>query len=221
VAGILAYVCARETSVFALRSIEITGAPPRVVAHVRAALRPLEGKSLLALKAPEIERRIDRLSDVAAVSYDRDFPHTLRVDVIPAHSIAVLRRGASAWVVSSDGRVVRETHSSSAPRLPRVWVPSAVNVEVGSMLADGDAVRAIHVLAVARRAGFAPRIAAIRTSERELTFVLASGVEVRLGEAASVALKLAVAERILRLVRTAGAYVDVSVPERPIAGRKA
>ena len=48
-AGVLAYVGARETSVFALRSIEITGAPPRVAAHVRAALLPLEGRSMLAL----------------------------------------------------------------------------------------------------------------------------------------------------------------------------
>src|ERR671937_2288566 len=52
-AAAVAYVGARETSVFALRSIVLTGAPPRVAAHVRAALRPLDGKSLLAVNGDE------------------------------------------------------------------------------------------------------------------------------------------------------------------------
>src|SRR5438094_2132132 len=74
-AGALAYVGARETSVFALRSIEISGAPPRVAAHVRTALEPLAGRTLLAVNRGEVERRVAGLSDVAGVSFDRDFPH--------------------------------------------------------------------------------------------------------------------------------------------------
>ena len=91
-AGALAYLGARETSIFALRTVQIDGAPPRVAAHVEQALAPLRGRSLLALNRGEIDQRLARLSDVAAVSFDRDFPHTLRVFVTPAHSIAVLRR---------------------------------------------------------------------------------------------------------------------------------
>src|SRR3954466_59937 len=76
-AGALAYFGARQSSLFALRSIEVSGAPPRVAAHVRAALRPLDGKSLLVLDRADVERRLAKLSDVAGVSLDRDFPHTL------------------------------------------------------------------------------------------------------------------------------------------------
>jgi len=217
-AGALAYVGARETSLFALRSIQISGAPPRVAAHVRTALEPLAGRSLLAVNRGEIERRLAGLSDVAGVSFDRDFPHTLRVFVSPAHSIAVLRRGASAWIVSSDGRVVRTADLFAARKLPRIWIPRAAAVDVGMAVGDADAARAIQALAIARHAGFGTRIAAVRATDRELTFVLAAGPELRFGDAASMPLKLAVVKRVLPLVQTTSAYLDVTVPARPIAG---
>src|ERR1700736_3801511 len=133
-AAALAYLGARETSVFAVRSIEVRGAPPRVARHVEAALRSLEGTSLVALQAADVSRRLQSLSDVAAFSYDRAFPHSLRVFITPAHSIAVVRQGARAWVIASDGRIVRETGVFVAPRLPRIWVPTAAVLCVGCPL---------------------------------------------------------------------------------------
>src|SRR2546423_15632386 len=178
-AGAGAYAVGRETSLFAVRSIEITGAPPRVAAHVRAALRPLEGASLLTVGRGRVERRLARLSDVADVSFDRDFPHTLRVYVTPAHSVAVLRRGPSAWIVSSDGRVVREAGMFSAPKLPRVWIPRSTGVDVGSSLTDADAAQAVRAIAVARSERFAERIRAVRYSAEQLQFELSFGLEYR------------------------------------------
>src|SRR5215212_10232613 len=52
----LAYVGARETSVFAVRAIEIQGARPAVARRVEAALQPLEGKSLLQVRGEEVTR---------------------------------------------------------------------------------------------------------------------------------------------------------------------
>jgi hypothetical protein len=184
---------------------------------VRTALGPLEGRSLLALSGRDVERRLASLSDVAGVSFDRDFPHTLRVFVTPAHSIAVLRRGASAWIVSSDTRVVRSAERSAAPKLPRIWVPRTAAVDVGLDLGDSDAERAVRALAIARGAGFGNSIAVVRSSDRELTFVLAAGPELRFGDPTLLRLKLAVARRVLPLERGAGGYVDVTVPERPVA----
>jgi hypothetical protein len=215
-AGALAYLGARESSLFALRAIQISGAPPNVAAHVRAALEPLAGRSLLALDGADVERPLASLSDVAGMSFDRDFPHTLRVFVTPAHSIAVVRRGPSAWIVSSDTRVVRSADRSAAPRLPRIWVPRTTTVDVGLLLSDSDAERAVRALAIARGAGFAGRIAVVRSSDQELTFVLAAGPELRFGDPTSFPLKLAVAKRVLPLERGAGGYVDVTVAERPV-----
>jgi cell division protein FtsQ len=214
----LAYFGARESSLFALRSVQIIGAPPRVAAHVEKALEPIQGQSLLALNQGEIEQRLMGLPDVAAVTLDRDFPHTLRVFVMPAHSIAVLRRGMSAWIVSSDGRVIRPAGLFTAPKLPRIWIPSSESVDVGQPLTNPDAARALRALAIARGARFARRITAVRASDRELTFVLAQGPELRFGDATSLTLKLAVATRMLPFAIGTSGYIDVAVPTRPIAG---
>lgn len=213
----LAYVGARETSIFALKSVVVRGAPPQVAAHVRAALKPLEGRSLLAVNEGEVERRLAGLSDVAGVSLNRDFPHTLRLVVTPAHSVAVLRQGPSAWIVSTDGRVIREAVRGAAPKLPRIWIPRATSVEVGSTLADANAGLAVRALTVARGLGFGNRLSAVRSTDNELTFVLATGTELRLGDMTALSVKLAVARRILPIVEGTSAYLDVSVPARPIA----
>ena len=51
-------------------------------------------------------------------------------------------------------------------------------------------------------------------------FVLRSGLQVRLGDAGDLRLKLVVARRILAATgrRISDGYVDVSVPERPVVG---
>ncbi len=213
----LTYLGARETSVFAVRTVEVSGAPPRVAAHVRTALEPLVGTSLLSLASADVASRLARLPDVGSATYDRDFPHTIHVHVNAAHSVAVVRRGASAWIVSSTGRVVRTTDVLSAPMLPRVWLPRVADVDVGTTLADEDGMRAIRAVTRARSAGFATRIATVRVSDTELTFVLGSGLALRFGGPEAFAEKLAVARRILPLAGETG-YVDVSVPERPVAG---
>jgi hypothetical protein len=65
----------------------------------------------------------------------------------------------------------------------------------------------------------------VRESGTELTLVLRSGLQVRLGGVGDLRLKLAIARRILRAVGAdsgSTGYLDVSVPERPvIAGSNA
>lgn len=219
VAVALLYVGARETSVFAVRKIEVQGAPPSVAAHVERALAPLQGKSLLGLGSGDVEQRLAALPDVAGASYDRSFPNTLRVVVRPEHPVAVVRQGAQSWVVSASARVIRAVGSGGAPSLPRIWIGPAVNVDVGGVLSDADAVQAVRALALMRSLPVRARL--VRGNGRELTLVLRSGLELRLGNERDLPLKLAIARRILPSLRGAApayAYLDVSVPERPVAG---
>jgi hypothetical protein len=63
-----------------------------------------------------------------------------------------------------------------------------------------------------------------RVEEGEVTLVLASGAELRLGERTSLPLKLAVAARVLGTMtaeeRGELGYLDVTVPALPVGGDK-
>jgi hypothetical protein len=63
------------------------------------------------------------------------------------------------------------------------------------------------------------RVRQVLAGDGQLTLVLASGTELRLGDSGDLRLKLSIAKQILPLAGGA-AYVDVSVPERPVAGYK-
>jgi hypothetical protein len=78
----------------------------------------------------------------------------------------------------------------------------------------------VRALALARKANLDGRVRTVRAADHELTFLLASGLELRLGDLQSVRLKLAVASGILPNLLAQGgyAYLDVSVPARPVAG---
>jgi cell division septal protein FtsQ len=213
------YAVARVTPMFALNRIEVEGAPPAVAARVKAALGPLDGTSLLALNSAEVDRRLGALTVVASASYDREFPHTLRVVVQPEHPVALVRHGADAWVVAASGRVIAAAEPHASISLPRVWIASD-GPRVGDALRDRFGVRAVRALALARKAHLEGRVRTVRAADHELTFLLASGLELRLGDLRAVRLKLAVASRILPGLLAQGgyAYLDVSVPERSVAG---
>jgi cell division protein FtsQ len=214
------YFLARETPMFALQRIEVEGAPPGVTAKIDHALAPLEGSTLLSLNRAQVERRLAELPEVAAWSYDRDFPHTLRVTIRPEHPVAVARRGAQAWLIAASARTLARVPLHARPGLPRIWLAHSGDPTLGSPITDRFALRSVRVLAEVRLAHFRGRLRMVRSREHELTLLLGSGLQLRLGELQAIRLKLAVAERVLPAVRTHGgyAYLDVSVPKRPVAG---
>ena len=211
-----AYFAARETSTFAVRAIDVRGGTPALQKQVRAALTPVVGTNLLALNGRAVERRVDALPAVVSTSYDRAFPHTLRVTVVPEKAVAVLHRGKETWLVSARGRTIRQIPLGTRPGLPRIWVPTAAPVAAGAFLQPDDGGTVAHVLALA--AGFPARFTTATLSHGELTLRLRLGIELRLGEPVDVRLKLAVARRALRVLPPGSTYLDVAVPQRPVAG---
>jgi cell division protein FtsQ len=216
VAGLL-YLGARATPIFAVRSIEVTGVRGSAAAQVRAALRPLEGKSLLALHASDVQDHLAAVPEVRRATYDRAFPSTLRVAVVPEQPVAVVRQGASAWLLSARARVLARLPRGTGQGLPRIWLPREAEVVVGDTLAADEGGRAAAALAVARQVGFRAPVRDVSVVDGSLVFALRSGLDLRLGDQEHLGLKLAVAARILPLARDAE-YLDVSLPARPVAG---
>jgi cell division protein FtsQ len=181
---------------------------------VRAALRPYVGRSLVRFDAEAAARRLSEVSEVADTHFDRAFPHTLKVRVRLERPVAVLRQGGDAWLVASSARVLRKI-DRPYPRLPRIWLPRDTDVAVNSTL-GGPGARGVAALAPMRPLHVGADVRQVLV-DGVLTLVLASGTELRLGDSGDLRLKLSIAKRLLPLA--AGArYVDVSVPERPVAG---
>jgi cell division protein FtsQ len=216
-AGLTALLLARETSLFAVERVDVRGAPPGVTRQVEKALAEARGESLLKLDAVRLRTKLETLPTVRAVSLDRAFPHRLVVDVLPEQAVAVVRQGASAWLVSERGRVMATVARRARPALPRVWVPRTVALEPGG-LATGELRTAVTAVAPLRELRFPAHVAAVASTGRDLTMRLRGGLLVQLGEPGDVRLKLAVAARVLPLLAPGTAYLDVSVPERPVAG---
>ena len=210
------YALARETSLFAISRIDVSGGSPRLASQVRRALAPLSGASLVGLDGGDIVRRVDALPTVVRATYDRAFPHTLRITVVPERPGAVLRRGPDSWLVSVRGRVIERLPAHADAALPRVWVSGHTPVSIGETL-DAQGVGAA-ARAVGLAGAFASRIASASFADGSLVFHLRSGLELLLGDRAEIPLKVAVAERALALVPSGSSFLDVSVPGRAVSG---
>lgn len=210
------YGAARETSAFAIGRVEVDGGSARVRAQVRRVVAPLRGTSLLALDGSALVRRVDALPTVVTAGYDRAFPHTLRIEITPEHGVAVARQGAKAWLVSARGRVMAAVAHDGARSLPRIWIPRTTPVTIGGYLPANHATAIARALALATR--FPAHIALAQLRRDGLRFRLRDGLELRLGDPTDIRLKLAIARLAIRRLPAGTAYLDVSVPGRPVAG---
>ncbi len=216
VVALLAFATARETSVFAVRTIEVRGVDPKLARRVETALEPVRGVSLLKVHSGQVERLATSLPSVAGVTYDRAFPSTLRVVVQAEEPVAVVRHRAHAWLVSRRGRVMERVAQRTHRRLPRVWLAQALGVPVGATLAPGRGAEEVAIIDALRGEALARQVRTVRQVDGQWTYVLRGGVQIRIGDRTDIPLKLAVAAAILRRTPIFG-YLDVSVPQRPVA----
>ena len=217
-AALALIVVGRQTSLLAVRTIEVEGVSGPLAARVHAALAPLERRSLLRVGSASVVERLVQIPEVETASIDRAFPHTLKVSITTARRVAVLRQGKSAFVVSERGRILAAVPRSVSPGLPRIWVPTAVGLDIGGTVGDTRLVAAVRAATAVFQTGVGGlRVRFVTSAENELTYRLRNGLDVRLGTSQQLPLKLAIARRIL-----AGGgvqrYIDVSVPDRPVAG---
>ena len=207
------YAIARETSLFAIQRVDVTGGSKVVDKQVVRALAPLAGRSLVGLDGADVLQRTEGLSTVISATYDRAFPNTLRVTIVPERPVAVLRHGPAAWVVSARGRVIRPIATDGAHTLPRIWV-AAKTVRVGGVPPLTLVGALTQVLTAA--GSFRSRILTASLADGQVVFHLRSHLELLLGSPSDIQLKLAVAARVLQQLPSWTRSIDVSVPSRPV-----
>jgi cell division septal protein FtsQ len=212
------YFAARDTSLFAVRAIDVRGGTPALRSEVRVALAAETGQSLLRVDSSALDNRLSALSGLRSFSYDRAFPHTLRVVVRAERPVLVLRQGSDAYLVAMGGRVLRPLAHPQLSSLPRLYVKKDVKIAVGETPSDAVAAGAAAA-AVVRSAVLPGGAHFVDVAAHDLTVRLGAAFELRLGDASDLRLKIAIARRILAVspgVTAGSGYLDVSVPERPV-----
>src|SRR4051812_12572632 len=205
----------RDSSLVAIRTVEITGVTASDGDRVKSAL---EGAALemttLHVRPQALRDATANLSSVGSVQVSTDFPHTLRIRVIERRAVAALApRGEQRIPVTGDGIVL---NGVTAERdLPNLVVADAA---LGTKLTDRRALRALTI------AGAAPdallrRVAALAVNRQGVVASLKNGPELVFGTDTDARAKWAAAARVLAETSAAGAtYLDLRIPGRVAAG---
>jgi cell division septal protein FtsQ len=218
----LAYLWVKSSGTFALRSVAVRGGTESDRLAVRDAVaRAAAGSSLLAISPARVAQAIETVPTIHLASVDRDFPHTLRIAIVPERPVA-LARGSGNYrsLVAASGRVLRVfTPREGAPALPRIW-PGSERPAAGGTLRAASVQAALDALA-ARPRDFRARVANVKVEpERGIVMRLSGGLDIVLGPPLALDRKLRAAAWVLRHYPTGAErlqliYADVSAPNRP------
>jgi cell division protein FtsQ len=211
-----AYLLVRDSSLVAVEDVEIVGARGPEADEVRRALEgAARDMTTLHVREEALERAVQTYATVRGLQVERDLPHGLRITVLRRPVIAnVTTPGGRRIAVAEDGTLLPRT------RPPRD-VPSlkVANPPGGSRLAgDPRAATALAMIAAAP-AAMRRHVARVGTGPEGLEAVLRDGPQIVIGDDTRLRAKWVAAARVLGDPGAQGArYVDVRLPERPVAG---
>ena len=202
----------RDSSLVAVRNVEVTGVDGRANARVRAALEEAaRSMTTLHVRQGALDTAAAPFSIVKRIEVSTDFPHTLRIHVVTNVAVGAVVVDGRRIAVTSDGTLLRDVIAPAA--LPEIPVRTA---PAGPRLTEPSAVEAVAALGAAPSA-LRGRIEAVQmTGDRGMTLQLAHGPLLVFGDGERLGAKWAAASAVLADPEAAGATaIDVSAPERP------
>lgn len=202
----------RDSSLVAVRTVEVTGIDGAQGVRVRAALdEAARSMTTLHVRHGALDTAAEPFSIVKRIEVATDFPHTMRIHVVTNVAVGAIALDGRRIAVTSDGTILRDVTAPAAlPEIPLRSTPG------GPRLTERAAVVAVTALGTAPSA-LRSRVEAVRTSaDRGLELQLAHGPLLVFGTAERLTAKWAAAAAVLADAESAGASViDVSAPERP------
>ena len=204
----------RDSSLTAIRDVEVTGSTSSQEARIRAALdAAARDMSTLHVREDALRASVAPFSSVAGLRVQTDFPHTVRIEVLEHRPVAALQTGDRVVAASGSGLLLPGVVADRDLPVIRMDAPPA-----------GERVTNAHTLTALRIAEAAPqpllhRTLRLFTGPRGMTVTLRDGPDLIFGDASDGRRKWLAAARVLAEPSAAGAtYLDVRIPERVAAG---
>ena len=226
----IALFAMRDSSFFSIDSVEVAPTEHVTEGDIKNLLKVPEGSTLLNLDTASIEAALKKDPWIASVSFERAFPHTLRIAITEQQvdALVVMSSGSIGWYLGNAGTWIQPTsidagegQSVEDAALERALaegcllvtdVPATVSPVAGSVATDEP------LLAVqAFRDGFsddfnAQVVSFSAPSEDSVSCTLGSGVEVLLGSPADIAAKQGFIERIVEKNPGTLLFINVRIP---------
>ncbi len=229
-AALLALVLLRDSSFFSIDDVVADPTTHVTADDIQKLLKVDAGSTLLNLDEEKVEAGLKKNPWVASVSFEKQFPHTLKVVIneqVP-DSLVVMTSGSIAWYLGqnncwiepckisvADGESVNDAALAVAREnnvILVTGVPASVSPEAGAYASD-------TMLATVRefREGFSSSFSSQvvsydAPSSDAISCVLASGVEVSLGSATNISYKEQVVTSLIAKYPNQLTYINVRTP---------
>jgi cell division protein FtsQ len=204
----------RSSSLVRVSEVVVTGVHGPQAAEIRVALADV-GREMttLTVRDEALLSAVEPYSIVRSLRTETDFPHRLRITINAYEPVAALQTpGGRLTAVAGDGTLLR---GGATRGVAVVGVKAAAS---GDRVRDAPTLRAIELLAAAP-APLRARVARVFGGRRGLALTVRAGPKLYFGGAARFEAKWGAAAAVLSHGSARGAsYVDLSVPERPVAG---
>jgi cell division protein FtsQ len=208
----VAYAVA-ASPLLAVDHVRIRGLDRLTAADIENAGGVHPGDAMVWIDTSGAVQGIESLPYVRDASLTREWPHTVRITVHERTPAAWVDGAGGKALVDGRGRVL-ELVDAAPTGLPQLLGVKLVPPPGGTVDALGAARVAGELHGIA-----AAETASVATSDHGIVMKLASGPELRLGEASRIGVKIRAGLAVLSACEGKPVeYVDVSVPTNPVAG---
>ena len=202
--GLVAFVLLRNAPTFAIENVEVEPTAHVTEDDLQKLVRVPAGSTLLNVDTDAIEQTIKTDPWVGSVTFERSFPHTLKLTINEQKSdaLVVMNSGSVAWYLGDAGSWIQPTKLSPAEgqsvndaalaialseqTLLITDVPATVQPAAGSPATD-DALAAVQAFRQGFSESFSSQVVSYSApSADNVSCTLASGIEVELGRAENI-----------------------------------
>lgn len=214
--GLIVWGCVAvyNAPIFTIDRVVITGNDRLTRDQVlKLAAIPSE-TTLVKVPTGAIEQRLATSPWVKSAKLDRDFPHTLGIELVErVPSVVVDQGGANLWLASRDGYWL-DKRSAEDTGLVQVNGLAKIAVRPGARIASPEVRNAVKVVEGLSRELRAQIVSIAAPTVEKTALRTADDVEIFVGEATEVAKKDRIAREILKQ-HPGAVYINVRVPDDP------
>ena len=205
----------RDSSLVGVRRVTITGVSGPDAGRIRGALAlAARNMTTLDVKNAELNTAVAPYPVVKSISVSTQFPHGMRIRVTEEIPVGEIMVGGRTVAVASDGVLLHDAAPTS--QLPTISLRSAPG---GNRITERDGLQLVALLAAAPYQLLGHLAEASSSSAHGLVAQLRNGPNIYFGDAGQLGAKWAAATAVLANSGSDGAqYVDVTDPQRPVAG---